>query len=423
MIDDEIFTKKQLEVLNCIKEEDPRITICYGAKRAGKTFALNFAYLGHIAEYEGQDLAFIIGGTSYASIFRNILNDWKKLLGIKKFKFNEDHSITILGNRVYIFNGSNAGSFEVARGFTSFGAFLNEVTTLDDKFIQECITRCSGKGARIYMDTNPENPLSYAKTTFIDHDGSRLASGRLNIKAFHFTLDDNDKLDEDYIQSIKDATPQGVFYDRDIRGLWVNAEGVVYRDFNAAKHIIFYKDLPQINGKLDMVKIWGGIDWGYKHKGSICILGMDKDNKIYVLEEYTKDLLLIDAWVLKAKEFIQKYGNITFYADSARPDCIVRFRKENIKCLNANKSVKAGIETVSKLLVQDRLLLVKEHVMDMPKEFGLYVWDKDDEPLKTNDDALDALRYAIYSDYIKNPDVYFPLLTPKKKNFIPQYYR
>lgn len=124
MIDDDIFTKKQLEVLNCIKEEDPRITICYGAKRAGKTFALNFAYLGHIAEYEGQDLAFIIGGTSYASIFRNVLNDWKKLLGIKKFKFNEDHSITILGNRVYIFNGSNAGSFEVARGFTSYGAFL-----------------------------------------------------------------------------------------------------------------------------------------------------------------------------------------------------------------------------------------------------------------------------------------------------------
>ncbi len=177
------------------------------------------------------------------------------------------------------------------------------------------------------MDTNPENPLSYAKTTYIDKDGSRLASGRLNIKAFHFTLDDNDKLDEDYIQSIKDATPQGVFYDRDIRGLWVNAEGVVYRDFNANKHIITKDQLPYRNGKLDMVRIFGGIDWGFKHKGSISIYGIDKDKKIYCLEEYTKDLLLIDAWVLKAKEFIKKYGNIPFYADSARPEHIEQLIK------------------------------------------------------------------------------------------------
>lgn len=264
------------------------------------------------------------------------------------------------------------------------------------------------------MDTNPENPLSYAKTTYIDKDGSRLASGRLNIKAFHFTLDDNDKLDEDYIQSIKDATPKGVFYDRDIRGLWVNAEGVVYRDFNANKHIITKDQLPYRNGKLDMVRIFGGIDWGFKHKGSISIYGIDKDKKIYCLEEYTKDLLLIDAWVLKAKEFIKKYGNIPFYADSARPEHISRFRKEGINCNLANKKVKAGIETVSKLLVTDRLFLVKENIMDLPKEFSLYVWDKDDEPLKTNDDALDGLRYALYTDSVIHKDDYFPLIEPKK---------
>lgn len=419
---DDLFTQKQLEVLNYMKEYDPRLTICYGAKRAGKTFVLNLAYLEHIAEFEDMDLAFIIGGTSYASIFRNVLNDWKKLLGIKKFKFNEDHSINILGNRVYIFNGSNAGSFQVARGFTAFGCFLNEATTLHETFVQECITRCSGKNARIFIDTNPENPLHSIKLNYIDKTGSKLKNGRINIKAFHFTLDDNDKLDEDYIQSIKDSTPTGVFYDRDILGRWVNAEGVVYRDFNANKHIMSTKNLPTLNGKLDMVRIWGGIDWGYKHKGSIVILGIDKENKLYVLEEYTKDLLLIDSWVAKAKEFIQKYGNITFYADSARPEHVVRFRKENIKCLNANKSVKAGIETVSKLLVQDRLLIVKENVMDLPKEFNLYVWGKDDEPIKMNDDAIDALRYAVYSDYLNNKDVYFPLLTEKPKNYRAKYY-
>lgn len=414
------LTKKQREVIKCYRDKSPNITLMSGAKRAGKTFVADLIYLDHIRKFKKKQ--FILGGNTHASIWRNVLEDWQEILGVT-FKEHKDNSIDVFGNKVYLFGGSDSKSYETVRGFTSYGAFLNEATTLNERFVKECITRCSGAGAKIFMDTNPENPMHYVKTDYFDKSPQYLQDGRLNIISFDFKLTDNTALDPTYVESIKASTPAGVFYDRDILGLWVNAEGVVYKDFNASKHIIFYKDLPQINGKLDMVKIWGGIDWGYKHKGSICILGMDKDNKIYVLEEYTKDLLLIDAWVLKAKEFIQKYGNITFYADSARPDCIVRFRKENIKCLNANKSVKAGIETVSKLLVQDRLLLVKEHVMDMPKEFGLYVWDKDDEPLKTNDDALDALRYAIYSDYIKNPDVYFPLLTPKKKNFMPQYYR
>ena len=53
--------------------------------------------------------------------------------------------------------------------------------------------------------------------------------------------------------------------------------------------------------------------------------------------------------------------------------------------------------------------------MDLPKEFSLYVWGSDDEPVKTNDDALDGLRYAIYTDSLLHPNDYFPLIAPTKK--------
>lgn len=413
------LTEKQKEVIRCYRDEKPNIILLSGAKRAGKTFTADLIYLDHISKFRGKQ--FILGGNTHASVWRNVLEDWQHILNTT-FNEHKDNSIDVFGNKVYIFGGSDCKSYESVRGFTAFGCYLNEATTLHDRFVKECITRCSGKGAKIFMDTNPENPMHFVKTDYLDKSPQYLNNGQLNIVTFHFKLDDNTALSNEYIESIKASTPNGVFYDRDILGLWVNAEGVVYKDFNADKHIISSKDLPQVNGKLDMVRIWGGIDWGYKHKGSIVVLGIDKENKLYVLEEYTKDLLLIDAWVAKAKEFIQKYGNITFYADSARPDCIVRFRKENIKCLNANKSVKAGIETVSKLLVQDRLLIVKENTMDLPKEFNLYVWGKDDEPLKMNDDAIDALRYAVYNDYLNNKDVYFPLLTEKTKNYRAKYY-
>lgn len=98
-----------------------------------------------------------------------------------------------------------------------------------------------------------------------------------------------------------------------------------------------------------------------------------------------------------------------------RPEHVARFRKEGIKCQLANKNVKPGIETVSKLLLKDRLYLVKEDIMDLPKEFSLYVWGSDDEPVKTNDDALDGLRYAIYTDSLLHPNDYFPLIAPTKK--------
>lgn len=414
------LTEKQKEVIRCYRDEKPNIILLSGAKRAGKTFTADLIYLDHISKFRGKQ--FILGGNTHASIWRNVLEDWQQILGVT-FKEHKDNSIDVFGNKVYLFGGSDCKSYESVRGFTAYGAFLNEATTLHERFVKECITRCSGTGAKIFMDTNPENPLHFVKTDYFDKSPQYLNNGQLNIISFDFKLTDNTALDPVYVESIKASTPSGVFYDRDILGLWVNAEGVVYKDFNADKHIIHKKDLPHINNNLAMVRVFAGVDWGFGHKGAIVVAGIDKDNKVYVLEEYTKEGLLIDDWVRKAKEFIERYGKITFYADPARTEHIVRFRKENIKCLLANNNVRGGIETVSKLLVQDRLLLVKENMMDLPKEFSLYVWGKDEQPLKINDDAIDALRYAVYSDYLNNKDVYFPLLTEKPKNYRPKYYR
>ena len=211
------FTKKQMKVFKFSIQEDPQILILAGGKRAGKTFILNYLFLLHIAKFKNKGYNFIIGGTTQASIRRNVLSDMEKILG-KELKLKKDNSVRIFGNKVYILEGGKADSFKRARGFTSHGFLGNESTTLHDKFVKECISRCSGVGARIFMDTNPENPLSTVKVDYIDKDGERLEDGRLNIKYFHFTLFDNEFLSKDYIDSIVKSTPAGVYYDRDILG-------------------------------------------------------------------------------------------------------------------------------------------------------------------------------------------------------------
>lgn len=398
------FSEKQNEILDCIAVESPKILVCYGAKRAGKTFVLGLGFLSFIAEFKGK--VFILGGATQASIQRNILNDWEALLGVT-FKFYKDGHFKLFGNKIYPFGGDNSASWKAVRGFTSQGAFLNEATALHETFVKECITRCSETGSVVYMDTNPENPMHFVKSDYIDKSGQRLENGKLNIKAFHFKLEDNDALDQEYIESIKASTPQGVFYDRDILGLWVNAEGIVYKDFKSETHIVSVRDIPR---DIKWIRFFAGVDWGYEHKGSITVYGMDSKHNIYCLEEVTKKGELIDYWISIAKKFQSQYGyNMPFFADSARPEYLFDFRKAGINCSRANKKVLAGIGLVSKLIKANKLFLIKENITDLPEEFSLYSWNQgsgDESVVKKYDDALDSLRYAIYSFYILNKSLF-----------------
>lgn len=231
------FTEKQKEVYECYLKENPKILITSGAKRAGKTFLMLFLFLDHINQYKDQGLSFILGGVNHSTLRRNVLNDLDLILG-KEVKLDQSRAFEVFGNKVYCFDGSTSDSWKKVRGFTAAGAFLNEGTALHDTFIKEVISRCSYAGARIFIDTNPENPMHSVKTDYIDKSGQRLSNGQLNIKAFHFSLFDNDTLNNEYIESIIASTPSGMFTDRDIYGKWVSAEGVVYRDFNHQEHYV-----------------------------------------------------------------------------------------------------------------------------------------------------------------------------------------
>lgn len=387
------LTPKQKEVMDCFIKEKPKIIAASGAKRAGKTFVLILLFLMLIARFENKGLSFIIGGSTQASIRRNVLNDMEVILS-KELKLDKTNAVTVFGNRVYCFDGANADAWKKARGFTAAGAFLNEGTALHDMFVKEVISRCSYPGAQILLDTNPENPAHPVKEDYIDKDGQVLSNGRLNIRAFHFTLFDNIFLDPEYVESIVASTPTGMYTDRDIFGLWVAAEGVIYKDFNKDIHYISSEEVANKN----FVHYYAGVDWGYEHPGAIVVLGEDDKGDTYLLEEHSKQHEEIDYWVDVAKNVKERYGNTFFYCDSARPEHVRRFRREGLKAMNADKSVLAGIEEVARRFKLKKLYVVIDNVDLFKKEIFLYVWnEKTGEPVKEWDNVLDALRYAIYT--------------------------
>ncbi|MGG4288362.1 PBSX family phage terminase large subunit [Priestia megaterium] len=384
---------KQQEVWDSFIKENPKILICSGAKRAGKTFVLILLFLAHVSKFKGQGLSFIIGGATQSTIRRNVLDDCEKILG-KSLKLDKSNAVEIFGNKVYCFGGSNSDSWKQARGFTAAGALLNEATALHDMFVKEVISRCSYQDARILMDTNPENPSHSVKTDYIDNDGQMLDSGRVNIRSFHFSLFDNIFLDPEYVESIVAATPSGMFFDRDIEGFWVSAQGVVYKDFKKDKHYIHSRDLAGVNFK----RYFAGVDWGYEHYGSIVVVGEDDKGCFYLLEEHARQHEEIDFWVSVAKGIKERYGRINFYCDTARPEYVKRFKREGLYAKNADKAVLSGIEEVAKLIKTDKLKIVRDKVERFDKEIYMYAWnERTGEPIKLWDDVLDSLRYALYT--------------------------
>lgn len=386
-----LYTPKQIEILKRTNTEDFFILGLHGAKRTGKTVINNDIFLRELIRVRKiadnlkiKEPMYILAGVSSKTIQNNVLQEIYNRYQLD-IKFDKHNSFTLFGVKVVQAFTGTIGGLGGIRGMTAFGAYVNEASLANEKVFKEIISRCSGDGARIVFDTNPDNPEHWLKKEYIDSKSE-------NIISYHFELDDNTFLSPRYIQNIKESTPSGMFYDRDIRGLWVTGEGVVYSDFDSNKH--FINDVDNIEFEAYIA----GVDWGYSHFGSIVVFGIDKLNNWYLLEEHAKQFKEIDYWAEVALDIKARYGNINFYCDSARPEHVERFRRERIRAINADKSVLSGIEEVARLIKLGRFFVVSDKVKVFKKEIYNYVWDeKTGNPVKENDDVMDSMRYAIYS--------------------------
>lgn len=395
---DEILTNKQQQVLDSYLHDDWKFLILTGAFRAGKTIMNNYLFIMELKRIARLSIQrkdphpqYILAGYSSNSIYTNVISAIESYFGITMKTDRHGHYHLLGIDIVPSYTGSIRGVGSI-RGMTSYGAYINEASLATHDVFQEILQRCSVEGARIICDTNPDIPTHWLKTDYIDnHDP------KARIKSFTFTIDDNTFLSKDYVESIKAATPRGMFYDRGILGQWVTGDGIVYQDFNKDKMVIPRDRVP------DGLDYYVGVDWGYEHPNPIILLGDDKDGNTYVLEDYTQKHKFINYWVEIAKNLQTRFGrNLIFYADSARPDNVNEFQSNGLNCISANKNVLPGIECVARKMREGKFYVVDTASNGLLDEIYQYAWDESTGlPLKENDvrhnDRLDAIRYAIYS--------------------------
>lgn len=397
-----VLTNKQAEVLHTYLTKRFKILILCGAVRAGKTYIDNLIFLYELMrvaklakQLDDKHPQFILAGASSGAIYNNVIAELSRQFGIdlKVDKHNHYHWFGV--DIVPVYTASIAG-LTGARGFTAYGAYINEATLANQEVFNEIRNRCSMRGSHIICDTNPDIPTHWLKTDYIDNKDPKAG-----IISYTFTIDDNTFLDKEYVESLKASKPRGMFYDRDILGLWVTGEGIVYQDFNKDTMVIDDSKIPK------GLHYYCGCDWGYEHPNPILLLGDDDQGNTYVLRDYTKKHKFINYWVKIAQNLQDEFGrNLIFYADSARPDNVNEFQAAGINCINANKNVLPGIECVAQKMRESKFFIAESCSQGLMNEIYQYAWDENTgQPLKENDvrhnDRLDALRYAIYSRNVK----------------------
>ncbi len=390
------LTPKQLKVLHTYLHDDFDMLVLTGAIRSGKTFIDNLLFLFELQRVAQMAKAnhdkhpqYILAGASSDSINKNVIISCENQFGIN-FKLDRHGHYKLFGVDITPVSTKTLGGLAGARGFTSYGAYVNEVTLGVEPVFQEIQQRCSIDGARVIADTNPSNPEHWFKKDYLDNKKKKA-----RMIQFHFTIDDNTRLSKRYIEGIKARTPTGMYYDRAIKGLWVTGEGAVYKDFDERKMVIPDKDVPT-----SFHKYIAGVDWGYQHYGSIVVFGIDDGDNWYLLEEHTKQYEEIDYWTNLAHDLQKKYGrDMPFYCDTARTEHIDHFKHSGINAKYGWKSVVPGIEIVASLMKQGRFFVKQSAPVKFLDEIYNYRWDdkNEDAVVKENDDCMDACRYAIAS--------------------------
>jgi PBSX family phage terminase large subunit len=412
--------------IRAIARGTERVNIYEGAIRSGKTFSSILAWLAFIAMAPENGELVMVGKNKdslYRNVFSPIENEPALAMVADHVYYRQGSNVAhILGRKVHIIGANDGRAESRIRGMTVAGAYIDELTVIPEDFFKQMLGRMSVTGARLFATTNPDSPSHWLKVSYLDKLGELDDEGLPKLpgwRRFHFVLDDNPHLDEEYKNQIK-REYTGLWYRRFIEGLWVSAEGAIFdcwddTPFNGASpaaggHVIKWSKLPRMQ---DIFCI--GIDYGTTNPTSAIMLGLGIDGRLYAIDEWRHEKKLgelglsdkqladaLKAWLNENHlpydtTMRPKYVIVDPSAASLKTELHVQgFR--NVE--DADHEVLYGIRTVASLLSQ-KLLVTSDRCTGWIKEAPGYSWDPKkqeqgvDAPLKTADHSCDALRYAI----------------------------
>lgn len=399
-----------------VVEADQRLNIWEGSVRSGKTIASLLRWLIYVRDAPRSGELVIVGKTR-ETIERNVLAPLMDP-GIFGPLARQTHHTTgsntavILGRKIHLIGANDTKAEGKLRGMTCAGAYVDEVTIIPESVWRQLLARLSVAGAKLFGTTNPDNPQHWFKRDFLDAGLEHLAS-------WHFTLDDNPALPDEYVAQLK-AENTGLWYKRNILGLWVAAGGAIYDSFDEARDVIGSPSdataIPVPDGATPAIdRWWVGVDYGTTNPFAAVLIALVGDGSLVAVDEWRWDSKLrqrqltdaeyserMMAWLAECRE---RWGADPdrIYIDPSAASFRVQLRRDDVVGVNpADNEVIDGIRTTASLLASGRLK-IHARCTGLLAEIPGYVWDEkatnkgEDAPVKLNDHSVDALRYALHT--------------------------
>ena len=401
------FSKKQRKVLNWWTKESPVKDadgiIADGAIRSGKTLSMSLSFvMWAMDKFNGQNFAMC--GKTVGSFRRNVWF-WLRIMILSRGYRYTDHKtenyIEIIKNGkvnyFYIFGGKDEASQDLIQGITTAGIFFDEVALMPESFVNQGTGRCSVDGSAFWFNCNPDAPMHWFKTNWIDKAKEK------NLLYLHFTMDDNLSLTE-RIKKRYRRMYVGVFFKRFISGLWAMAQGAIFDMWSEEENEIAEEDLPK---SLNNMRRYITIDYGTTNP-TVFLDVYDDGDTLWIPREY-----YYDSKEKQAQKTDKQYSDDLeeFIKDGPHPTYIIldpsaasfkaELRTRGIRVKDADNEVMDGIRMTSTMISQRKIKMVRSKCRRTIGDITSYIWDEkaaergEEKPVKTNDHGADAIRYFV----------------------------
>ena len=285
------------------------------------------------------------------------------------------------------------------------GAWFEEANAFTRQDYEEIIGRVRHTASdwqQVILSTNPDRPSHWINNDLIINGGASV---------YYSHAKDNPYNSPAYLTNLLKLT--GVLRDRLVLGKWVQAEGVIYDEFDPAIHIIDRNKCPEFMRRFRVV------DFGYTNPFVCQWWGMDADGRLYLYREiYVTQKLVEDM----TKRIVEHTGEEFVEATVADHDAEDRatMEKHGVETIPAKKDVSPGIQAVkARMKVQadgkPRIFFVRGALVEpdplledakLPTntidEIPGYAWAKTpdgkpnkEQPVKMNDHGCDDMRYMV----------------------------
>jgi phage terminase large subunit len=304
--------------------------------------------------------------------FKNILEQWN-IWDEKDFRYTDFIYTFKNGSYIELFGLEDP---DKAKGPARDILFVNEANLISKALFDQLLIRTTGQS---FLDWNPADFISWVYEVADNPKNKRIHSTYLN---------NISNLSESQIRNIEQ------YKDLPDDFMW-KVYGLGER--GSAKEIIYtqwkqYDEAPDGD-------VFYGLDFGYVHPAALIKVTHHEGQNYFEEIVYQSGLTLSDLSRLIKEKLPER---ATIYADAAEPKSIEELYRQGFNIKPAQKDVWAGIVKMKSYPIN-----LHYNSKNLRREFMSYKWKKDkndnviEEPVKANDDLMDACRYAVFTHLTK----------------------